>query len=65
MMENAPLVDKEGYMNLPQGPGWGVGINKELRPQPMRAAALWGAGMPGPWPLALRRSVGRIKYGRW
>ena len=30
MMENAPVVDKEGYMNLPQGPGWGVGINKEM-----------------------------------
>jgi L-alanine-DL-glutamate epimerase-like enolase superfamily enzyme len=30
MMENAPTVDKEGYMNLPQGPGWGVGINKAM-----------------------------------
>jgi L-alanine-DL-glutamate epimerase-like enolase superfamily enzyme len=30
MMENPPLVDKEGYLNLPQGPGLGVEINKEL-----------------------------------
>jgi D-galactarolactone cycloisomerase len=30
IMENPPLVDKEGYMNLPQGPGLGVSINKEL-----------------------------------
>jgi L-alanine-DL-glutamate epimerase-like enolase superfamily enzyme len=30
MMEGAPLVDKEGYVNLPQGPGWGVGINKAM-----------------------------------
>ena len=30
MMENAPLVDKEGYLNLPQGPGLGVSINKDL-----------------------------------
>src|SRR5450631_3339081 len=30
MMENPPLVDKEGYMNLPQGPGLGVTLNKEL-----------------------------------
>ena len=30
MMENPPLVDKEGYMNLPQGPGLGVTINKDL-----------------------------------
>jgi L-alanine-DL-glutamate epimerase-like enolase superfamily enzyme len=29
-MENAPLVDKEGYLNLPQGPGLGVEINKDL-----------------------------------
>jgi D-galactarolactone cycloisomerase len=30
MMEGARLVDKEGYMNLPQGPGWGVSINKAM-----------------------------------
>jgi D-galactarolactone cycloisomerase len=30
MMENPPLVDKEGYLNLPQGPGLGVEINKDL-----------------------------------
>jgi L-alanine-DL-glutamate epimerase-like enolase superfamily enzyme len=30
IMENAPLVDKEGYLNLPQGPGLGVEINKDL-----------------------------------
>jgi L-alanine-DL-glutamate epimerase-like enolase superfamily enzyme len=30
MMENAPLVDKEGYLNLPQTPGLGVAINKEM-----------------------------------
>jgi L-alanine-DL-glutamate epimerase-like enolase superfamily enzyme len=30
MMEGAPQVDREGYMNLPQGPGWGVGINKAM-----------------------------------
>jgi L-alanine-DL-glutamate epimerase-like enolase superfamily enzyme len=30
MMEDAPQVDKEGYMNLPQGPGWGVSINKAM-----------------------------------
>jgi L-alanine-DL-glutamate epimerase-like enolase superfamily enzyme len=30
MMEGAPQVDKEGYLNLPQGPGWGVAINKAL-----------------------------------
>ena len=30
MMENPPLVDKEGYMALPQGPGLGVAINKDL-----------------------------------
>jgi D-galactarolactone cycloisomerase len=30
MMEGAPLVDKDGYMNLPQGPGWGVSINKAM-----------------------------------
>jgi len=30
MMENAPLVDREGYVNLPQGPGLGVSINKAM-----------------------------------
>jgi len=30
MMEGAPQVDKDGYMNLPQGPGWGVAINKAM-----------------------------------
>lgn len=30
MMENAPQVDKDGYMALPQGPGWGVSINKAM-----------------------------------
>ena len=30
IMENPPLVDKEGYLNLPQGPGLGVAINKDL-----------------------------------
>jgi D-galactarolactone cycloisomerase len=30
MMEGAPQVDKEGYLNLPQGPGWGVAINKAM-----------------------------------
>ena len=30
MMEGAPMVDKDGYMNLPQAPGWGVGINKAM-----------------------------------
>ena len=30
IMENPPLVDKEGYLNLPQGPGLGVSINKDL-----------------------------------
>jgi D-galactarolactone cycloisomerase len=30
IMENPPLVDKEGYLNLPQGPGLGVQINKDL-----------------------------------
>jgi D-galactarolactone cycloisomerase len=30
IMANPPLVDKEGYMNLPQGPGLGVEINKDL-----------------------------------
>jgi L-alanine-DL-glutamate epimerase-like enolase superfamily enzyme len=27
---NPPLVDREGYLNLPQGPGLGVEINKDL-----------------------------------
>ncbi len=30
IMQNPPLVDKEGYLNLPQGPGLGVEINQEL-----------------------------------
>lgn len=30
IVENPPLVDKEGYLNLPQGPGLGVTINKDL-----------------------------------
>jgi D-galactarolactone cycloisomerase len=30
IMENPPLVDKEGYLNLPQGPGLGVEIDKDL-----------------------------------
>jgi D-galactarolactone cycloisomerase len=30
IMENPPLVDKEGFLNLPQGPGLGVAINKDL-----------------------------------
>ena len=30
IMENPLLVDKEGYLNLPQGPGLGVEINKDL-----------------------------------
>jgi L-alanine-DL-glutamate epimerase-like enolase superfamily enzyme len=30
MMGNAPLVDKDGYLNLPQSPGLGVDINKDL-----------------------------------
>jgi L-alanine-DL-glutamate epimerase-like enolase superfamily enzyme len=29
-MEDPPLVDKEGYLNLPQGPGLGVTIKKDL-----------------------------------
>jgi L-alanine-DL-glutamate epimerase-like enolase superfamily enzyme len=32
VMENPPLVDREGYVNLPQGPGLGVAINKDLIP---------------------------------
>jgi L-alanine-DL-glutamate epimerase-like enolase superfamily enzyme len=30
IMANPPLVDKEGCLNLPQGPGLGVEINKDL-----------------------------------
>jgi D-galactarolactone cycloisomerase len=30
IMQNPPLVDKEGYLNLPQGPGLGVEIDKNL-----------------------------------
>jgi L-alanine-DL-glutamate epimerase-like enolase superfamily enzyme len=30
MMENAPRVDKDGYMSLPDGPGLGVTIDKAL-----------------------------------
>ena len=30
IFENPPLVDKEGYVPLPQGSGLGVTINKEL-----------------------------------
>jgi D-galactarolactone cycloisomerase len=30
IMEEPPLVDKEGYLNLPQGPGLGVTIKKDL-----------------------------------
>jgi D-galactarolactone cycloisomerase len=30
IMENPPLVDKDGYLNLPEGPGLGVEINKDL-----------------------------------
>ena len=30
MFENPPLVDRDGYLNLPQGPGWGVEINKAM-----------------------------------
>ena len=30
IMQNPPLVDREGYLNLPQGPGLGVEINKDL-----------------------------------
>jgi len=30
IMEDPPLVDKEGYLNLPQGPGLGIAIKKEL-----------------------------------
>jgi L-alanine-DL-glutamate epimerase-like enolase superfamily enzyme len=30
IFENPPVVDKEGYINLPQGPGLGVTIDKKL-----------------------------------
>jgi D-galactarolactone cycloisomerase len=30
IMENPPLVDKDGFLTLPQGPGLGVAINKDL-----------------------------------
>ncbi len=30
MMENAPKVDRDGYLNLPQGPGRGVTINRAM-----------------------------------
>jgi L-alanine-DL-glutamate epimerase-like enolase superfamily enzyme len=30
MMEGAPVVDKDGYMALPSGPGWGVSINQAM-----------------------------------
>ena len=30
IMENPPTVDKEGYMAMPQGPGLGVTIRKDL-----------------------------------
>lgn len=30
IFENPPLVDKQGYLNLPQGPGLGVEIRKDL-----------------------------------
>lgn len=30
IIEDPPLVDKEGYLSLPQGPGLGVAINREL-----------------------------------
>ena len=30
IFENPPLVDREGYLNLPQAPGLGVTINREL-----------------------------------
>ncbi len=30
ILENPPLVDKEGYLNLPEGPGLGVTIRKDL-----------------------------------
>jgi L-alanine-DL-glutamate epimerase-like enolase superfamily enzyme len=30
IMENPPVVDQQGYLNLPQGAGLGVAINKDL-----------------------------------
>jgi D-galactarolactone cycloisomerase len=30
IFENPPLVNEQGYLNLPQGPGLGVTINKDL-----------------------------------
>jgi L-alanine-DL-glutamate epimerase-like enolase superfamily enzyme len=30
IMEDPPLVEKDGYVHLPQGPGLGVTIKKEL-----------------------------------
>jgi L-alanine-DL-glutamate epimerase-like enolase superfamily enzyme len=30
IFENPPLVDEQGYLNLPNGPGLGVTINKDL-----------------------------------
>jgi len=30
ILENPPLVDKEGYLNLPEGAGLGVAIDKDL-----------------------------------
>ncbi|HKD09926.1 MAG TPA: mandelate racemase/muconate lactonizing enzyme family protein [Bryobacteraceae bacterium] len=30
IIEDAPKVDKEGYLNLPQTPGWGVTINRAM-----------------------------------
>jgi D-galactarolactone cycloisomerase len=36
MMADAPKVDKEGYLNLPQGYGWGVAINREMIDQRSR-----------------------------
>ena len=30
ILSNPPVVDKEGYLNLPQGPGLGVTINPDL-----------------------------------
>jgi D-galactarolactone cycloisomerase len=30
IMEDPPLIDKQGNLNLPQGPGLGVAINKDL-----------------------------------
>jgi len=30
IMADPPLVDKQGYLNLPQGPGLGVAIDKDL-----------------------------------